>query len=69
MIEENDIKLVIWKNDDNRYEWNIETAEHISKGRITTSGVADKFKEAHEDGSKAVSKLKRRIRGQSEDGE
>lgn len=61
-MEEGEWKLVIWKNDDNKWEWNIELAEHINKGRITTNGVADKFKEAHEDGHKAVSKLKRKGR-------
>ena len=66
-MNDNDIKLVIWKNDDNKYEWNIELAEHVSKGRITTSGVANNFKEAYENGGKAVSKLKRRGRGKSEE--
>lgn len=58
--EESDYKIVIWKNDDNKWEWNIELAAHIDKGRISTSSISTTFNEAYEEAHKALASLKRK---------
>lgn len=58
--EISDYKIVIWKNDDNKWEWNIETAPHIDKGRISTSSISATFQEAYSEAQVVVSKLKRK---------
>ena len=64
--EVSDYKIVIWKNDDNKWEWNIETAPHIDKGRISTSSISATFKEAYAEAHVALAKLKKR-KGKKDD--
>lgn len=65
--EDADVKLVIWKNDDNKWEWNLELAEHIDKGRISTSSISTSFSEAYKEGHEAIAKIKRKGKRDAEE--
>ena len=67
--EESDVKLVVWKNDDNKWEWNLEIPEHIDKGRISTSSISATatFWEAYGEAHKAMAKVKRKGKNNGEE--
>lgn len=67
--DDSDVKLVVWKNDDNKWEWKLELAEHIDKGRISTSCISATatFWEAYEEAQKAMAKVKRKEKKNGEE--